>query len=70
VERIGRAIAGSDVVIIGDTPDDVRCGRPIGARTVAVAPGGFDGAALTAAGASHVFADLSDTARVLEALLS
>jgi phosphoglycolate phosphatase-like HAD superfamily hydrolase len=69
-ERLGGPIAGSDVVIIGDTPDDVRCGRPIGARTVAVATGGFDVAALTAAGATHVFADLSDTARVLEALLS
>lgn len=69
-ERLGSPIAGSDVVIIGDTPDDVRCGRPIGARTVAVATGGFDVAALTAAGATHVFPDLRDTARVLEALLS
>ena len=67
---LGATIAGSDVVIIGDTPDDVRCGRPIGARTVAVATGWFDVAALSAAGATHVFADLSDTARVLEALLS
>ena len=69
-ERLGMSIAGSDVVIIGDTPDDVRCGGPIGARTVAVATGGFDVAALSAAGATHVFSDLSDTARVLEALLS
>src|SRR5712692_3304740 len=28
-ERTGRAVTGRDVVIIGDTPDDVACGRPI-----------------------------------------
>ena len=69
-EQLGAPIAGANVVIIGDTPEDVRCGRPIGARTVAVATGGFDVAALTAAGATHVFPDLSDTTSVLEALLS
>lgn len=69
-ERFGHAIAGMDVVIVGDTPDDVRCGAPIGARTVAVATGSFDLAALAAAGATHVFSDLSDTALVLDALLT
>jgi len=33
---------GADIVIVGDTPDDVACGQPIGARTVAVATGFFD----------------------------
>jgi phosphoglycolate phosphatase-like HAD superfamily hydrolase len=66
----GSRIAGEDVVIVGDTPDDVACGRPIGARTVAVATGFYDVAALAAAGASRVFADLSETATVLDALLA
>ncbi len=66
----GSRIAGEDVVIVGDTPDDIACGRPIGARTVAVATGHYDVAALAAAGATHVFADLSETAAVLEALLA
>ena len=58
-----------DVVIIGDTPADVTCGQSLNVRTVAVATGSYDAAALTGAGAHYVFDDLSDTVRVLDALL-
>jgi phosphoglycolate phosphatase-like HAD superfamily hydrolase len=68
--RAGRRFAGDDIVIIGDTPDDVACGKPVGARAVAVATGYYDVAALRAAGAAHVFEHLGDTARVLHALLA
>lgn len=69
-ERTGRAFRGSDVVIVGDTPQDVECARPLGARTVAVATGFYDTTQLGAAGASHAFSDLSDTSTVLAALLA
>src|SRR5207245_5934470 len=36
-ELTRRRFAGADVIVIGDTPDDVACRRPIGARSVAVA---------------------------------
>ncbi len=66
----GHTLAGRDVVIVGDTPDDVACGHPIGARAVAVATGFYNVAALRAAGAAHVFQSLSDTAAVLDAILA
>jgi phosphoglycolate phosphatase-like HAD superfamily hydrolase len=68
--RTGRSFTGADVMIVGDTPEDVACGRPIGARTLAVATGSYDVPALRAAGAAHVFEHLGDTARVLDALLA
>jgi len=69
-ERTGRRFTGADLVIVGDTPDDVACARPMEARTVAVATGFFDTTALRAAGATHVFQTLSDTRAVLEALFA
>lgn len=68
--QTGRVFAGSDVVILGDTPDDVACGRSLGARSVAVATGFYDVSALRACGASYVFETLADTAAVLDAIFA
>jgi phosphoglycolate phosphatase-like HAD superfamily hydrolase len=65
----GRVPSGAEVVIIGDTPADVACGQCIGARAVGVATGAYSVADLEACGAHAVFQDLSDTERVLEAIL-
>ncbi|HWR39371.1 MAG TPA: HAD hydrolase-like protein [Patescibacteria group bacterium] len=37
-----------DIYIIGDTPNDIRCGKEVGARTVAVATGNYSVADLAA----------------------
>jgi phosphoglycolate phosphatase len=60
--------APDEVVIIGDTPRDVRCGRAHGARTVAVATGRYSMAQLQAAGADWVLPDLSSTEAVVRLL--
>ena len=39
-EHLGPSLAGDEILVIGDTPHDVTCGRAIGARVLAVATGG------------------------------
>ena len=67
--HFGREPRGREVVIIGDTPADVTCGQAICARAIGVATGAYSVESLTAAGAHAAFPDLSDTPRVLEAIL-
>jgi phosphoglycolate phosphatase-like HAD superfamily hydrolase len=62
------AVPGNACVIIGDTPSDVACARPIGARAIAVATGSFGVVALRACEPDAVFADLRDTQAVLQAI--
>src|SRR5262245_45600681 len=69
-QRTGRRFRCNDIVIVGDTPDDVACARPIGARTVGVGTGFYSAAALKAAGAAHAFDNLGDTQAVIDVLLS
>ncbi len=67
---LGRVPSGSDVVIIGDTPADIACGACIDARAIAVATGAYSVADLTACAPHAVFENLSNTDRVLEAILA
>jgi len=64
----GVEFAGEDVVVIGDTPRDVQCGRAAGTVTVGVATGSFEANDLADAGAHHVVEDFRDTRSVLELL--
>ena len=66
--HFGREPRGNEVVIIGDTPADMTCGRGIGARAIGVATGAYSTAELTAAGAAAAFSDLSDTTAVMAAI--
>lgn len=66
----GVTLAGRDVVVIGDTPADIDCGRSLGARAIAVATGQYGVEELREHHPFAVFQDLSDTAAVLAAIES
>lgn len=59
----------SDLVIIGDTPSDISCGRKNGNRTIAVATGRFSLEDLQVLEPDHIFPDLSSTRKVMAAIL-
>jgi len=67
-ERLGYGVAGEMVVIVGDTPADVECGRGIGARAVAVATGHFSTSDLAAFAPHAVFDDFRDLDAALKAI--
>ena len=62
----GRSV---DCIVLGDTPLDVEAAHAAGARALAVATGAYGTEALADCGADWVFADLSETAAVLEVVL-
>jgi phosphoglycolate phosphatase-like HAD superfamily hydrolase len=64
----GPLVTPASTVVIGDTPLDVACAAAAGARSVAVATGGYDYDALHAAGADAVLPTLADTQAVFAAL--
>jgi phosphoglycolate phosphatase-like HAD superfamily hydrolase len=68
-ERFGVDLPGHAVVVIGDTPADINCGREIGARAIAVATGRYKVAELAEHQPFAVFEDLTDTKKVMDAIL-
>ncbi len=65
---LGSDVAGEAVVIIGDTPADVECGRGIGARAVAVATGHFTVTDLAAYGPHAVVEDFTELDAAMRAI--
>jgi phosphoglycolate phosphatase len=67
-QRGAAGLDGAAVVIIGDTPRDMTCGRALGVRAVGVATGRYSPAELAEAGADVVWPDFRNTAGVTESL--
>ncbi len=68
IARAGELYGGpfERVVVIGDTPNDIRCGRANRCRTVAVATGHYSLEQLRAHAPDCAVADLTDTHRMVE----
>jgi phosphoglycolate phosphatase-like HAD superfamily hydrolase len=71
-ERAHRHVAlelPPELYVIGDTPHDIACGRIIGAKTVAVATGGYTMDELASHHPDYLFANLRDPKPWLEQAL-
>jgi len=69
-ETLGLDIAGDRLVVIGDTPADIECGRALGARAIGVASGHYTVEQLQAHNPYAVFPSLKKTEQVLETILN
>jgi phosphoglycolate phosphatase len=65
-EKHGVSFSAANVWVIGDTPHDIACGKIIGARTLAVATGGYTIDKLRSHAPTVVLENLADTTRVLD----
>jgi phosphoglycolate phosphatase-like HAD superfamily hydrolase len=69
-EQLGLDIEGGRLVVIGDTPADIECGRTLGAKAIGVASGHYTVEQLGAHNAYAVFPSLHDTQKVLESIVN
>lgn len=67
-ESLGLHFPGDRVVIVGDTPSDIHCGRRVGARAIGVATGRYSVAELAAHDPYAVFENLRATEAIVRAI--
>ncbi len=68
-EKRDHPFSPGQVTVIGDTPKDIACGKACGARTLAVATGGFESASLAGHQPDHLLEDLSSTEEIVSWLM-
>jgi phosphoglycolate phosphatase-like HAD superfamily hydrolase len=69
-ETLGLDIAGNRLIVIGDTPADIECGRSIGARAIGVASGHYTVEQLQTHNPYAALPSLENTQQVLETILN
>lgn len=68
-KKFGHQFSQKEIVIIGDTPNDIHCGRDLHVRTIAVATGPYSLEQLLAEKPDFAFPDFRDKAKILSAIL-
>jgi phosphoglycolate phosphatase len=69
-ETLGLDIAGDRLIVIGDTPADIECGRSIGVRAIGVASGHYTVEQLETHNPYAALTSLENTQQVLETILN
>jgi phosphoglycolate phosphatase len=69
-ETLGLNIAGERLVVIGDTPSDIECGRSLGAKAIGVASGHYTVEQLQSHNPYATFSSLKNTAQLLDSILN
>ena len=69
-ERLGLDIERGRMVVIGDTPADIACGRSLGAKAIGVASGHYTVEQLQEHDPYAVFPSLANTQQVLESIVN
>lgn len=69
-ETLNLDFSGKEVVILGDTPNDIACGRDLDVRSIAVATGGYSLEELRAHQPDHLFDTFAAVPQVMEAILA
>jgi len=67
-DRTGATFKAKDVVIIGDTPHDIDCGRHLNVRSIGVATGGYSLDQLAAHKPDYLFENLTDITSIFDAI--
>ena len=69
-EKLGLDIEGGRMIVIGDTPADIACGRSLGAKAIGVASGHYTVEQLREHDPYAVFPSLEDTQQLLESIVN
>lgn len=70
LQHTGIPFTASMLTIIGDTPNDIRCGKHVGCKTIAVATGQYSFEELQACEPDFLFHTLEKTRQVIDAIFS
>lgn len=68
-KHLGQRFTDKNIVIIGDTPNDVKCGKHLNVRTIAVATSNYSIEDLRAEQPDYAFPNLTETEKVIAAIL-